>query len=285
MSFWGDPPKTTILQGKGTGPTRPPGFKFAEWLFGQLPGLANTPFPTYQGNLDPGLSPTMQDTIRRAQGYAQSSPPEILAGAQGSLGRFMSPTFMNPWNRLFGGGTFGGAPDYFGVNPQQRVYGGGPAGQMAYQGQQSGGQAPSYPGPSGPIWAGPQAGGGTPNVPVPTPPMPGQGGAVGFGRPRNSYNQAEIDELAKMGQRHAMHATDYASALQRIHGRPVSDQESNAAWMSGNTGILDQARTLFRQDVGGDDPNWTPAQKRYSDLVTQHGISRGSQLFNQEQGP
>lgn len=104
-SFWGDPGTTQIIQTPGTAAAKPPGFQFAQWLFKQLPALMNTPFPTYGGSLDPGLSPTMQDTIRRAQGYAQSSQPEILAGVRGSLGRFMSPSFVNPWNTLWRGGA------------------------------------------------------------------------------------------------------------------------------------------------------------------------------------
>lgn len=152
--FWfGSPGTTNVIQTRGTAPVRPPGYGFAQWLSRMLPQIMNSPFPQYQGTLDPGLSPTMMDTIRRAQGYAQSSPPEILSGVQGALGRFMSPRQINPWSALFGGGNgsmggsgnfgsmyganapsmFGGANDYFGVNPSQRVWGGRPAGDFTWQ--------------------------------------------------------------------------------------------------------------------------------------------------------
>lgn len=169
--FFGSPGTTNIVQTAGTPAVKPPGYRFASWLASQLPGLMNTPFPTYQGQLDPGLSPTMQDAIRRAQGYGQSSPPEILAGVQGVLGRFMNPTYRNPWHALFnanggsgspaagtgGGGaaaggmgmggpgagtspwgvgsrpeTFGGTPNYFQVDPSQKVYGGRTAGSYGW---------------------------------------------------------------------------------------------------------------------------------------------------------
>lgn len=117
-SFWGDPGTSKVIQTPGSPSMRPPGFQFAQWLFKQLPGLMNTPYPTYQGQLDPGLSPTMQDSIRRAQGYAESSPPEILAGINGSLGRFMSPSFVNPWNTLWrGGGPGYSSPGGWGAQP------------------------------------------------------------------------------------------------------------------------------------------------------------------------
>lgn len=105
MSLLGTQGGTQVFQAPGTAGTRPPGYKFAQWLASQLPALMNTPFPTYQGNLDPGLSPTLQDVIRRSQGYAQSSPPEILQGVQGSLMHMMNPNFINPWNSLFRGGA------------------------------------------------------------------------------------------------------------------------------------------------------------------------------------
>src|SRR5688572_19844535 len=118
-TVFGTPPKTTLVQTPGT---RDPGYGFAKDFFNFLPGLMNQAYPTYQGQLDPGMSPTMQDAMRRAQGYAQSGPSEILQGAQGSLGRFMSPSFQNPWNTMFGG-----APNYAGANPNQRIFGGGQA--------------------------------------------------------------------------------------------------------------------------------------------------------------
>jgi hypothetical protein len=221
-SFWGTPGTTDVIQTKGSAAAKPPGFNFAKWLFGQLPGLMSSPFPTYQGNIDPGMSPTLQDAIRRAQGYAQSSPPEILAGAQGSLGRFMSPSFLNPWNRLFGGGNFGGAPNYFGVDPNQRVYGGGPAQGMTYQGQAS--SAPQ----SGSPWA------GSPAPPMPSVPMPAlqsmQGAASSAAPAGGGYNA--------IGQR------SYAGAA---YGSP--GQQINAAADPFATGTFDPAAMAARYGV------------------------------------
>src|SRR3990167_3577934 len=144
-SFFGEPPKSTIHQAPGSPGSKPdPGYAFAKMLFNWLPQLLKTPYPTYQGQLDPGLSPTMQDVIKRAQGFAQSSPHEIFAGVQGILGRFMNPQFQNPMTRMFGG-----APDYFGVNPNQAVYGCQPASNMAWslpcENAGGGGQIPQQP--------------------------------------------------------------------------------------------------------------------------------------------
>lgn len=147
-TVFGKPPQTTINQ---TPATRPPGYSFARDFFNSLSNVAQQPYPTYQGQLDPGMSPTMANTIRRAQGYGTSGPPEILAGVQGSLGRFMNPSFINPAFRVQGG-----APDYANQNPNQRVFGGRTAGNLG-----------SAFGVSGPTYASklPGAGGGS-NVPV-----------------------------------------------------------------------------------------------------------------------
>ncbi len=122
---FGTPGTTTVHQAPGS--KDDPGYGFAKQFFNFLGSIMGTPYPTYKGSIDPGLSPTMQDVLKRAQGYASSSPPEILQGVQGSLGRFMSPNFLNPVNSLFGG-----APNYFGVDPNQRVYGGAPASSMTW---------------------------------------------------------------------------------------------------------------------------------------------------------
>jgi hypothetical protein len=133
-SFFGTPPTTQIHQ---TPAMRPPGYAFAQKFFNWLPALMQMQFPQYPGKLDPGLSPSMQDVIRRSQGYAGSSPHEIFAGVQGALGKFMSPTNANPWARFFGG-----APDYFHVDPSQRVYGGRPASDLQHE---TGQQPPQQP--------------------------------------------------------------------------------------------------------------------------------------------
>ena len=134
-AIFGTPPTTQIHQ---TPAMRPPGYEFAKNFFNFLGSLTKTPYPTFQGSVDPGLSPTMTDALQRAQGYASSSPAEILQGVQGSLGRFMSPSFLNPANALFG--NYGGAPNYFGADAGQRVYGGQPAGNFGWNFQPPWGQ-------------------------------------------------------------------------------------------------------------------------------------------------
>ena len=95
-TVFGTPGQTQVHQTAGS---KPPGFNFARDFFNSLGGIAQNPYPTYQGQIDPGLSPTLQNLMRQAQGYSQAGPPEIMAGVQGSLGRFMNPSFMNRPNK------------------------------------------------------------------------------------------------------------------------------------------------------------------------------------------
>lgn len=122
-TVFGSPGTTTVAQAPGT---KPPGYQFARDFFNSLGNITSNPFPTYQGQLDPGLSPTLQNLMRMAQGYAQSGPPEILAGVQGSLGQFMNPSYANPVARF----QFG-APDYFNQDPNQTVFNGGTVNGLA----------------------------------------------------------------------------------------------------------------------------------------------------------
>jgi hypothetical protein len=126
MSFFGEPGTTEVHQAPGT---RPPGFRFADQFLNGLSSLGGQAFPGYQGQIDPGLSPTLQDTIRRAQGYAQSGPSESLQGAMGSLGRFMNPSFSNINNVLAQG-----VPQFFPVNPNQRLYDNNTVGESGWLG-------------------------------------------------------------------------------------------------------------------------------------------------------
>lgn len=173
-TVFGSPGQTQVHQTAGS---KPPGFNFARDFFNSLGGIAQNPYPTYQGQLDPGLSPSMQNILRQAQGYAQSGPPEILAGVQGSLGRFMNPNFTNPAARIGQG-----VPDYFNQNPNQTVFNGAtPGGLQGVFGAAGpagmGGPKPAQTGPStGTIGGQPgQPGGGGGQ-----PPMPG-GKAFGGG--------------------------------------------------------------------------------------------------------
>jgi hypothetical protein len=123
MSF-GSPPTQTIGQ---TPSMRPPGYGFIQNFLNSLIPMANsTPFPQYGGSLDPGLSPSMQNYLRMAQGYSQMGAPPILQGAQASLSNFMDPSFLSPASQMGQG-----FPDYFGQDPNQSVFGGGTLGQLA----------------------------------------------------------------------------------------------------------------------------------------------------------
>lgn len=53
--------------------------------------LWNTPLPQYQGNIDPGMSPTMQNYMKLMQGNAMQGPNSAMQGAQGALGRYTQP--------------------------------------------------------------------------------------------------------------------------------------------------------------------------------------------------
>jgi hypothetical protein len=122
----GTPPQTQVHQGAGGGTGASPGFDWAKGFFSSLPGVFAQQYPSaYPGQLDPGLSPTMQQIIRQAQGYASQGPSSNLQGIQGTLGSFMSPNFINPQLR-----TTQGYPDYYGTNPNAPAYGGGTVGQI-----------------------------------------------------------------------------------------------------------------------------------------------------------
>lgn len=88
----GSSPKATPIQlSPGAPPRPPPGYGAAKSWFEQIfPQLWNMPLPSYQGNPDPGLSPTMQNLIRGAQTYSQSPFPQSLEQASGTLGAFQN---------------------------------------------------------------------------------------------------------------------------------------------------------------------------------------------------
>lgn len=350
-TVFGTPGQTQINQGKGG--AADPGYQFAKWLFNQLPGIANSPYPTYGGQLDPGMSPTLQDAIRRAQGYAQSGPPEIMQGVQGLLGQFMSPNFYNPFNSMFGG-----APNYGGVDPNARTFGGTPAGAQTFQaGVGGGGQMPPFnpaafnpgaPPPGGsrtpPGWGSGQSGVNPPQIPgVPmsdqqrqqiqqnpmifnasgvnsspmtgppstTPPgWPGggtsgytpPGGAPPAGSPFNlPFEQAQgalaqqtgggQNLLAALKAQYGgggnfdtgfMHTTDHQAALRQLLGREPTFDEVQKSWRSGPANIEAARKSYQAQAPGVGQENWTPAQKRMNDLISQYGIVQGSKMFDQE---
>jgi hypothetical protein len=107
-TVFGKPPQTTVQFAPGF---RAPGFGFARSLADYLSGLIGQPGPEYQGQLDPGLSPTLANLGQMMQGYATSPAPYIMGQAAGTLGAFMNPAFLNPAHALSSPGTsyFGGA--------------------------------------------------------------------------------------------------------------------------------------------------------------------------------
>lgn len=173
MGLFGSPPTYEFV--------KPPSWNFADVLYKYLAGLIGQPAPTYPGNIDPGMSPSMGSLGQMIQTYATSPLPAILGQAQGTLGRFMSPSFANPVARM----QFG-APSYYGFNPQQTLYGGatmggfptlGMSGPMGMGGGMFPGMGgPPGMGPGGPPGMGPgmppgMGPGGPPRMSPPTPPM------------------------------------------------------------------------------------------------------------------
>lgn len=158
-SVFGSPGTTDYI--KSGGSQASPGYNFAQQFYNWLPQLMQQQYPTYQGQLDPGMSPTMQDAIRRSQGYAQSGPSEILQGVQGTLGQFMSPSFINPWNAMTTQ-----PPNYGGYGMDTRAYGGKPIGSYGGYGGSPGmgvppGQGmPPLGGGQMSSWGSPGGGGG-----------------------------------------------------------------------------------------------------------------------------
>ena len=93
MSFmdliFGSSPQTTTYY---PDPIYPANYNFASAFFNQImPQLMGGALPTYPGNIDPGLSQSMQTVLRMAQGYAASPAPYALGQAGGTLGAFMNP--------------------------------------------------------------------------------------------------------------------------------------------------------------------------------------------------
>lgn len=101
----GTPAQTTVNY---PDPIYPANYDFASAFFKQImPQLMGGALPTYPGNVDPGLSQTMQTAIRMAQGYAQSPAPYSLGQAGGTLGAYMNPQMASA-----GWGTSQPRPSY-----------------------------------------------------------------------------------------------------------------------------------------------------------------------------
>jgi hypothetical protein len=128
-------------------PIYPPGWDFSNSFFNTImPQLMGGAQPTYPGNVDPGLSETMQTAIRMAQGYAQSPAPYSLGQAGGTLGAYMNPQMAGA-----GWGTSQPRPSYMQMPPNpggqaqgsynpwanaspQQSYGYGTSGQQPFGG-------------------------------------------------------------------------------------------------------------------------------------------------------
>lgn len=101
-----------------------------------LPRLLGQPLPSYQGSIDPGMSPTMFNAMQMAQNQAMSPTPSIMGQANGTLGafmqgpqnwsyqqgasapslnRFMYPSYMDPSSAT------GPSADYFNPAPRPRA--------------------------------------------------------------------------------------------------------------------------------------------------------------------
>ena len=140
----GTPAQTTTTY---PDPIYPANYDFATSFFNNIvPQLMGGSLPTYPGNVDPGLSQTMQTAIRMAQGYAQSPAPYSLGQAGGTLGGFMSPnmssvgwgmsqprpSYMNmPQNP---GGAYPGSYNPWQNMSQEQSYGYGSSGQSPFGG-------------------------------------------------------------------------------------------------------------------------------------------------------
>ena len=293
-TVFGNPGGTEIHQ---TAAQKPPGFGFAKSLFNSLPGLTSGQYPTYQGNLDPGMSPTMADSLRRAQGYAQSGPPEVLQGVQGMLGQFMSPNFANPWNSLFGN-----APNYGGVDSNQKVYGGVPAQNATFQGGGGSGQFGGMPGQApgaGPQW--PPSSGGFQNQPAPAGAMPqpvgpspfnmGSDQAAGalikqFGGRQNLLNP--LQQQYGTGDQFTngfMHSGDHQAALQQLFGREPTFDEVQKSWRSGAGNIEAARNSYMNEGVPADRRDgWTPQMFDLKAQIDQNGLGGGTAKFDQQAG-
>jgi hypothetical protein len=133
--LYGTPPTTSFLK---TGGTQAPLASFAKSMGNYLKGLIGQPAPVYQGKLDPGLSPTLQNIGQMLQGYAMRTP-EVIAGASGGLpGGYMAaykpppawdPT--NSYNFAFKSPNFPAMRGYFG-NPAVPASGGGSGAQAPF---------------------------------------------------------------------------------------------------------------------------------------------------------
>lgn len=167
--FTGTPPTYGVnVVGGGRSPFYGPAKSFGNYLM----SLLGQPLPSYQGQVDPGMSPTLAALGQMLQGYSRSPLPGVMGQSQGVLGRFMNPSFANPMSRM----QFG-FPQYFGNQPGGGFQGGMPTNPFM------GGNNPFGP-PQGPpaMPGGPTIGGDVGNWSVsPLPPGPSTPGSINGG--------------------------------------------------------------------------------------------------------
>lgn len=257
-TVFGTPGTTTTQQAPGT---KPPGYQFARDFYGSLGQITSNPFPTYQGNLDPGLSPTLQGLLRQAQGYAQSGPPEILAGVQGSLGQYMNPSFANPVTRM----QFG-APDYFNQNPNQTVYNGGTVNGLAGVFGQTGSSMPGAPPQPGANSPGMQRMSGQPfmmNQGQGTPPIYAGGQQPNYMDSTQGLQNAFLQNAkplqgfpqAPAGAMHGIGGPSGTDQLQHMAGQPGGGAPGLGLQFPGSPGEIN-----FQWPTGGPGPGYDPNQ-------------------------
>lgn len=176
-----------------------PGQGFAEqWWQNFAPWMLTTPMPSYPGQVDPGLSPSMQALIRQGQNFMSTPTPNISGMAAGLLGPYMQPpqgfSFQDSWAggslKNFGSPTITDPSSFLGPprDPTQPWTGGAQPGPWGRGGGMPGlpslpspmagsvdGQGPTInmqPGANGGPWSMPQGVGGV----GPGPPMGPPGG-------------------------------------------------------------------------------------------------------------
>lgn len=116
-------------------PIFPPQWDFAKSFWGMMaPMLMGGTMPTFPNNVDPGLSPTMQQAIQMAQGYAASPAPYSMGQAGSTLGAFMNPQMASA-----GWGVNQGRPGYMPMPGMPQGYPQGPYNPWAAADQTYGG--------------------------------------------------------------------------------------------------------------------------------------------------
>ena len=125
--LWNGTPSQTQIAGS-TPWIKAPGYDFSFELYDYMKTLIGQPAPRWGGfgameGLGGKKNPYVDDQVNLASKYMNMGMPTVFGQAQGAIGKFMSPNFQNPWNRL----QQGGAPQYFGAGatPPQMMGSGG----------------------------------------------------------------------------------------------------------------------------------------------------------------